>query len=876
MDERAAKRIRLEEPIDDADEVIDDETDFYSESNSPEKKDQYAASNAANMVIDTAISTLHEPNSPLPLSASIPGLGDPKTASFVSRLTSPRQTEDADNATSDLIDEDADGAEAAVEDSDFDVYTPQADEPVAEVKILTADVSRTTQNGSAEATIHVERSAISSNRLFLSEDYLMGNGIPEATEDHEEPDLYSDSVSRIPAPRSAVSLVPSPLKPSSTTSEIALQEFGLDIGKQLEPEDGVLSSRPEAVLAVLEAAQENQKESAEWRFDPSDAESGASSDSSDSTSDSSDEDGGDSSDEEEGLLLNPEEQARILMQEAAEGETGAAPEVPPRTTNEEVEKFVPKPDVTVTPEMQITKLGPVDHIIDHVAVIKADVSGEFKVLDAGSVLCLEDRTVIGAIAETLGPVRKPLYTVGFSNEQDLKDCRVETGTKVFYVNDHSAYVFTKPLQLVKGTDASNVHDEEIGHEEIEFSDDEKEAEYKRSLKQAKISKKQLENSEPIPIPTGPKNDRRNDRGGRYGQRGFRQSPPSHPRKAHPDSTVNSTPSVTIKYDDDDDDMYQPLRRPDNLQELMTSGPPEIPRLHRGDRRDGSFRGGFNNPRGGGFRGRDRGRGRGGKFAGNHRGGYDGDFSRHSRGGDHFRGPKHLQTQRQASSSRSPARPPQDHQRRQASHSRERNSSTPQSSQHQEYRAEKQYSAAAPQPQPQPQTQPSAATYSAAQYSVQQTPTTPAANPSLPAGSHINPAFFVLQNLLQSAAQAAPTPATPQPNPLSAYPQPFAAHVAPPANPLATTNNQNALAALLQQYQQPVHSLQPMTPAAQPPWPGYSNVQPAYGASNQTGYVPPQASAPQTQDPEAREAQERLRMLMESMKGQGGAWGQQYR
>ena len=44
---------------------------------------------------------------------------------------------------------------------------------------------------------------------------------------------------------------------------------------------------------------------------------------------------------------------------------------------------------------------------------------------------------------------------------------------------------TKPLKALKGSDASNLWDEEVGVEEMEFSDDEKEAEFKRALKKKK-------------------------------------------------------------------------------------------------------------------------------------------------------------------------------------------------------------------------------------------------------------------------------------------------------------------------------------------------------------------------------------------------------
>ena len=44
-------------------------------------------------------------------------------------------------------------------------------------------------------------------------------------------------------------------------------------------------------------------------------------------------------------------------------------------------------------------------------------------------------------------------------------------------------MFVERLKLAKGSDASNVHDEEPGEEEVEFSDDEQEAAYRRMLKE---------------------------------------------------------------------------------------------------------------------------------------------------------------------------------------------------------------------------------------------------------------------------------------------------------------------------------------------------------------------------------------------------------
>ena len=47
----------------------------------------------------------------------------------------------------------------------------------------------------------------------------------------------------------------------------------------------------------------------------------------------------------------------------------------------------------------------------------------------------------------------------------------------------STFVFTKALRAIKGSDASNLHDEEPDDVELEFSDDEMEAEHRRSIKE---------------------------------------------------------------------------------------------------------------------------------------------------------------------------------------------------------------------------------------------------------------------------------------------------------------------------------------------------------------------------------------------------------
>jgi H/ACA ribonucleoprotein complex non-core subunit NAF1 len=305
------------------------------------------------------------------------------------------------------------------------------------------------------------------------------------------------------------------------------------------------------------------------------------------SSDSSDTSSSDDSDDSDGdiPLLDAAEQAKILMAEAVELADEEAPEAAVQFT---------KPDVVVTPDMVITELGVVEKVVELQVLVRANTSGSYRVLDTGSVLCLQNRTVLGSVFDIVGRVHEPAYTFGFPSEQELKESGITVGTPVYYVDAHSTYVFTQPLQLAKGTDALNVHGE--GSEaELEFSDDELEAAHKRESKQSRQSMPRggpvgNEGSVASP-PTGP--GRRN-RGGRNKRQ--RLDPPrgnDPPRNNGPRADAMS---IDNRDAGDYTEGYQPLRRPDNLTDLMQRGPqpgiergpqPNMSRRQRGrrDKRD---------------------------------------------------------------------------------------------------------------------------------------------------------------------------------------------------------------------------------------------------------------------------------------------------
>ena len=346
------------------------------------------------------------------------------------------------------------------------------------------------------------------------------------------------------------------------------------------------------VNGTTDAAVKNP-EDAEFEMDSSPYVS-STDDSSDSSSDDDDED------DDDYVMLGPAEQARLLMEgdggsedEGARKSTGD-PQL--RTANEKPDEVVQVPNVTVTENTKIEELGNVEHTIENVILISAKTSGEYRVLESGSVLCLGQKTIIGVVSETLGRVQQPFYSVRFPNPSAIEDAGISKGTTIFYIPEHSKFVFTQALKAVKGSDASNIHDEEIGAEEVEFSDDEAEAEHKRRLK----AKKQARKDDRASSDTGYS---RPPRGGASTARQWRGDP----------STRNAD-VTNLKYDDGDDELYTPLSRPSNFHQEMqpdSFGPERssVNSNHNSRGRRDYNRGGSTGR--GGDRGR--GRGRGGAF-----------------------------------------------------------------------------------------------------------------------------------------------------------------------------------------------------------------------------------------------------------------------
>ncbi|RPA92851.1 NAF1-domain-containing protein [Choiromyces venosus 120613-1] len=326
----------------------------------------------------------------------------------------------------------------------------------------------------------------------------------------------------------------------------------------------------------LKEAQENKgNPDPEWQFSSDDQAS-------DEEELSTDEE--DSDDEGRYSPMNAAEMAQLLMREDGGYDNSSAVCTPLRTKNEiaEEEAEPERPDIVLTPDMTINPVGFVKSIVGKLALIEASDPGHQRVLGEGSVLAFEDRTVLGVVNEVLGRVEMPLYTVRFRSLEEIEELGVTVERKVFSVVQHTEFVFTQPLKAIKGSDASNLYDEEIPITEQEFSDDEAEAEHKKSLKEARQEKRGDHGG-------GTRGN--GSRGGRGGGRGWGSKGPAPTQIDEP---------------------YIPLSRPTNLQEMYTSEPPPPPPPNTHGQHRGSNRKRGDKGRGrGSHRGKDSFAGRGG-------------------------------------------------------------------------------------------------------------------------------------------------------------------------------------------------------------------------------------------------------------------------
>lgn len=214
-------------------------------------------------------------------------------------------------------------------------------------------------------------------------------------------------------------------------------------------------------------------------------------DSEDSKDDNSESDSSDSSGEDSDShdsSDSDDDKAEDRLDEDSDEEPASGPI---KSKNELINPPAPTvpSNFSLTSDMAIEPIGELVSLVENTAVIKASVSGEFRILNEESILCFEDRQLLGVLYETFGRVESPMYTVKFDSAEELENLASRLHQRVFYVVPASSFIYTEQVRQIKGSDASNLHDEEIPEEEQEFSDDEKEMQSKAGAKKRKRSHK---------------------------------------------------------------------------------------------------------------------------------------------------------------------------------------------------------------------------------------------------------------------------------------------------------------------------------------------------------------------------------------------------
>ncbi|CAK8693077.1 unnamed protein product [Clavelina lepadiformis] len=235
-----------------------------------------------------------------------------------------------------------------------------------------------------------------------------------------------------------------------------------------ETSDKFVSSMLEAVASIESEPSEN--ESDEISSESSEEESSSETESSSSESSSEDND-------------EQYRQARLSLQKLEEEKKTT--EIGFGSILLETKPEIKNVDVVLPGTVALQVIGEVNSIIDdNVVVIKAIPNKPALNLD--SVLFLENRSVLGRIYETFGPVSAPYYVVCF--EEGKIHAGVAVNQKVYSapeIGDFTSYVLTAQLKVLRGSDASWLDDREPPDNAVEYSDDEAERNAKRQKKKRK-------------------------------------------------------------------------------------------------------------------------------------------------------------------------------------------------------------------------------------------------------------------------------------------------------------------------------------------------------------------------------------------------------
>ena len=129
------------------------------------------------------------------------------------------------------------------------------------------------------------------------------------------------------------------------------------------------------------------------------------------------------------------------------------------------------PNIEIDAKTPLVELGHVDFLRNNYMLINGSRSAVENVVDQGTPIFNIERKIVGVVTEPIAQVTRPSYVVCYASEEELKKYAPEKGSVVYFCEEHSKFAFTRHLRQQKGTDASNVNDEEPDSDEMEFSAD---------------------------------------------------------------------------------------------------------------------------------------------------------------------------------------------------------------------------------------------------------------------------------------------------------------------------------------------------------------------------------------------------------------------
>eukprot|EP00897_Mesotaenium_endlicherianum_P002859 jgi/Mesen1/2600/ME000166S01719 len=275
-------------------------------------------------------------------------------------------------------------------------------------------------------------------------------------------------------------------------------------------------------VSMVEVSEESGSDESE---EEQEEEEESSSEESEETSSSEEEEEEEEKEAGEGFheLVRKELEAMEAYDEFGEDENGVL------RTKHEVTKLPPVQPVEaqLQDHHKLQTVGHVSAIVGEVVVVQA--VPDLPPLNEGSILWLcNSRQPLGVVDEVFGPVKVPLYQVRFNSCAEIPVPAV-AGAAVGFVADFASFILNDSSLYAKGYDASGADDEEVGDDEVEFSDDEKEEEAKR-LRKAK--RKGQPGADLPPAGSGRGRGGRGGRGDRGGGRGRHHQPGRGAGRSH--------------------------------------------------------------------------------------------------------------------------------------------------------------------------------------------------------------------------------------------------------------------------------------------------------------------------------------------------------